>query len=551
MMKVSSNNNIFILPIILIIFINIFGNTLLFSQTNQDQLNNTLKNLSSQNRINLLLDSAKKYFNSDLVKCMYYSDLAGSNIDDKITDAKKVQVYSFISKSCNMIGNYAKSLEYLLTELKILEKNSAENVLDIGNCYVNIGETYRAAEDYDNSLINLNKSISIFSKLNNDEGTKGLSYSYERLAAVYFEIGYNKSDTSLIYNSIDFSNKSIEISAKFNLIARKINNWNIIGVCQNYLKNYDKALEYFENALTESYKDSTYSDRCNILNNLSSCNYHIKKYDKSIEYALKSYNDSKNLGITVYTMEACYDLYLSYSAIKQYEKAIAYLNEYNAKSTILHNEEKNKAMYMLQQKALNEKKDEETDEQKAKLIYLTLGVLTLLAFVILVFLLRQISLKKINNKLECQNIIISKQKSELEELNATKNRFFSILSHDLRNPFNGILGFLNILKNDFDALSYDEKRQYIGYINTSANQVFKLLDRLLQLSRLQDGRYHFNIERLNVKEMSDQVFHLQETNAFNKRVKLMLNIIEDIYINVDKTSFEIVLRNLVDNARSE
>jgi len=164
------------------------------------------------------------------------------------------------------------------------------------------------------------------------------------------------------------------------------------------------------------------------------------------------------------------------------------------------------------------------------------------------FLIRNRVLNKINKQLKDNSDLILKQKSKLEEVNASQNMFFSILSHDLRNPFNGILGFLNILKNDFDTLSTEERKQYIDYVNISANQVFRLIERLLELARLKDGRYQFKFENVNINEITEQVLQLQRTNTLNKKVTLENNISKDVFIYADKVSVDTILRNLTDNA---
>jgi len=104
------------------------------------------------------------------------------------------------------------------------------------------------------------------------------------------------------------------------------------------------------------------------------------------------------------------------------------------------------------------------------------------------------------------------------------------------------------LKNDFDNLSNDDKKQYIDYVNISANQVFKLIERLLELARLKDGRYQFKLENVNIREITEQVLQLQRTNTLNKKVTLENNIDENILIYADKVSVDTILRNLTDNA---
>ncbi|MEI7484458.1 MAG: tetratricopeptide repeat-containing sensor histidine kinase, partial [Ignavibacteriota bacterium] len=519
----------------------------LSAQTNLEVFNKSINNLPSQNKIDVILDSAKKYFNTDIVRCIAFSELAISNLDDKITDEYKADVYSKVSGYYFTSGNYSKALEYILIDLRILENNPGVNVLKIGRCYVNIGEIYRATTDYDNALLNLNKSVSIFTDLKNDEGEKGLSNSYERIAAVYFELSY-KIDSALVIKSMDYANKSLGLSEKYKINSRKISCWNILGACQIMNENYDKALELFNMALNESYRDSAYSDRSNILNNIASCYIKIEDYNKAIEYAQMSYDESKKRGVLIYVREASFFLYKSYLELRQFEKVIFYLDEYNKVSLELFSNDKNRAVESLEQKYRKEKIDEEHRDEKNNLIFLSVGLFIVFVFLMVIFFMRHKALKFINKELEHKNKTITAQKAELEEVNAMKNKFFSILAHDLRNPFNGILGFLDILHNSYDTLSYEEKKQFIGYIHTSANQVFKLLDRLLQLSRLQEGRYQFNNELVDVKDLTEQIIKLQDTNARSKRVSLKLRIFENVFVNADKTSLDIILRNLIDNA---
>jgi len=536
-----------LLIIISIRISSLFVNSSLFAQTNFDVLNKSIENLPSQNKIDVILDSAKKYFATDIVRCISFADFAISNLDDKITDENKAEVYSQVSSYYYNLGNYSKALEYIFIDLKILENNPSLSKLKIGRCYVNIGEIYRATTDYDNALLNLDKSVSIFNEVKNDDGAKGLSHSYERIAAVYFELSY-KTDSAFVVKAMDYANKSLELSEKYKITNRKISNWNILGACQIMNENYDKALEIFNMALNESYKDSTYSDRSNILNNIASCYIKMENYKKAIEYAQMSYDESKKRGVLIYVREASFFLYKSYLALKQFEKVVYYLDEYNRVSLELFSSDKNKAVESLEQKYRKEKIDEQHRDEKNKLIFLSVGLFVIFAFFLLFFFMRHNTLKKINQELEIKNQTISSQKTELEEVNVVKNKFFSILAHDLRNPFNGILGFLDILNNSYDSLTYEERKQYIGYIHTSANQVFKLLDRLLQLSRLQEGRYQLNNESVNVKDLAEQIIKLQETNARSKRVNLILDINDDIFVYADKTSLDIVLRNLIDNA---
>ncbi|MFA7360267.1 MAG: tetratricopeptide repeat-containing sensor histidine kinase [Candidatus Kapaibacterium sp.] len=504
--------------------------------------------LSSIDKVKLLSDSAAKYSDSDFSKSIHFGELAVSYFDDKTPDSLKIKVYTHMFRSSHMLGIYDKALLYVYEELKIREKDYSLNEGNIAACFVNIGETYRAANDYDNSIKFLTNAIDIYLKLNSDSGNKGLVSAYERMAAVYFELAVNKKDDAFFNLAREYAFKSIELADKYNLIQRKISNWNILGACEMYKRNFAKALEYLEMALKASQLESDYSNRINIEANIGGCYLELKEYAKAIDICENAFEEAKKREITVYIKMTSKILYDSYSNLDNYEKAFSYLMEYTRANDILRNEERDRTISMIEQKSLNELRHNEMNKEKERYIILTAAGVLVTVLILIGFLMRNRVLNRINKQLIDNGDLISKQKSKLEEVNESQNMFFSILSHDLRNPFNGILGFLNILKNDFDTLTNDEKKQYIDYVNISANQVFKLIERLLELARLKDGRYQFKFENVNIREITGQVLQLQRTNTLNKKVTLENNISKDVLIYADKVSVDTILRNLTDNA---
>lgn len=544
----KSRTHIILLYYILIPLITISYSSLLAVDDSSKFDIESLSGLSTIDKVKLLSDSAVKYIDSNFPKSIYFGELALSLVDDDTPDSLKINLYILLFRDNHMLGNYAKALEYLYAELKILEKDYDRNKLNIATCNVNIGETYRAANDYDNAIKYITVAIDIYSGINNDDSKKGLVRAYERMAAVYFELAVNKGNLDYITKCKEYAFFSIELADKYNLIQRKISNWNILGAAEMYDNKPDIALKYLRMALAESQSESEYNNRINIQSNIGGCYLILKEYKKAIEICEPAYNEAKERSITVYIKMSSKILYDSYSALKQYEKAFYYLSEFTLANEIIRNEEKDRRISIIEQKYLNEIKDNEVKKERERSFILSAAGAVVILLILLGILLRNRVLNKINKQLKENSDLISEQKTKLEEVNASQNMFFSILSHDLRNPFNGILGFLNILKNDFDNLSIDEKKQYIDYVNISANQVFKLIERLLELSRLKDGRYQFKLENVNIREITEQVLQLQRTNTLNKKVSLVNNIDENIFIYADKVSVDTILRNLTDNA---
>jgi len=143
---------------------------------------------------------------------------------------------------------------------------------------------------------------------------------------------------------------------------------------------------------------------------------------------------------------------------------------------------------------------------------------------------------------------IRKYSEDLRESNASKDKMFSIIAHDLRTPFNGLLAFSDILSNDYDSLSKDEVLEYIEVIRNLSRNTFNLLEKLLQWSRLQTGRMEFNPVKLSFQEQVEPILGLLSANARGKSIELTGNIEKGLTILSDQNMVHAVIRNLASNA---
>jgi len=143
---------------------------------------------------------------------------------------------------------------------------------------------------------------------------------------------------------------------------------------------------------------------------------------------------------------------------------------------------------------------------------------------------------------------IRKYSEELRESNASKDKMFSIIAHDLRTPFNGLLAFSEILNNDYHNLSAEEITEYISVISNLSRNTFNLLEKLLQWSRLQTGRMEFKPQPIALHEVVDNILSLLSANAKGKNISLHSNIDQGLLLNADPNMVNAVIRNLTSNA---
>lgn len=142
---------------------------------------------------------------------------------------------------------------------------------------------------------------------------------------------------------------------------------------------------------------------------------------------------------------------------------------------------------------------------------------------------------------------LKKSTQNLVKLNETKDRFISIISHDLRTPFSSILGFTDLLLND-NELTEDERKQYVKYIQESSRSMLALVNSLLDWTRLQTGRIKFEPQKVDViKILTDSINALSGT-AMQKNIEIESVLNQHMNLFVDKNLITQVFNNLISNA---
>lgn len=144
--------------------------------------------------------------------------------------------------------------------------------------------------------------------------------------------------------------------------------------------------------------------------------------------------------------------------------------------------------------------------------------------------------------------IVITQNDQLIKANATKDKFFSIIAHDLKNPFNSIIGFSNILLRDINTLKNDEIVRFIEAVNKGAKQAFKLLENLLEWARTQTGHIEFKPISINVNDIIKDVINESQSFADSKSIMIENKAESDISIKADNNMLDTILRNLVNNS---
>ena len=153
-----------------------------------------------------------------------------------------------------------------------------------------------------------------------------------------------------------------------------------------------------------------------------------------------------------------------------------------------------------------------------------------------------------SNTIQKEKEEIEEKKSWLEKMNATKDQFFSIIAHDLKNPFNTIIGLSELLVYRYDKYSNEKVKEFIRQIHTHSSSAYNLLDNLLQWARSQTGRLEVSHQKLNIERLIEENVSLLKNKATQKEIEIELipKRVPEVY--ADENMINTVLRNLLTNA---
>lgn len=143
---------------------------------------------------------------------------------------------------------------------------------------------------------------------------------------------------------------------------------------------------------------------------------------------------------------------------------------------------------------------------------------------------------------------LKESESRLHLLNAAKDKLFSIIGHDLRSPFNSILGYSNLLLEKKENMVPSESERFLKIIRDSADRTLVLLDNLLNWAKLQKGQLHIEPEKLDLSELIHQILNLKEPLAKAKEISIQYSPADTFELYIMEDIFKTVLRNLVSNA---
>ena len=447
---------------------------------------------------------------------MYQGDKAISQFIKALRTCENDKEYtadilSNIAMAHAKMNNHRDAITYYKRALNLntLIKDSASMAVN----YNGLGNTYTNMDRPDSAIVNFRMAYNLFGKL----GKTG----YQNIALTNIATLYPNYPDSLDKAIISFNQASIKFKELgWNQFDPDIKHG--IGLVYAKKGRYKEALDAFRESLilTDKFKKGFELKRTNYL---------------EISKTYKLMGDYK-------------------SALKYHELFVQYNDSMVQK-------EKYEQIVNLEKQYETEKKQNEINQLQARHILTdiqlrknkqlkTLGFVTicLLLIFVLYVLTKYYDKIKVNHLLETKNKTIEQSENELRRLNAAKNKFFSIIAHDLKNPFHTVMGYSYLLSQEYNSFTEEERRKFADDIHHSTNNIFRLLQNLLEWSRSQTGRLTFTPREIELKLVVDNSVNVLRSLANQKNIRIEVNLDQSLKLFADPQMIETVLRNLVNNA---
>ncbi len=529
-----------------------------------------------------------KIFCSVLLLCTLLCGSAQttSSIDTLLKAADREQRDTVRMKLYNKLGDFymnnnaGKAIEYFEKAKSIAEKNGL--LLKASNNFYSIGFCYLVKANYEKALFNYQQSIKGYEKLkdsfrlsnalmsvgnvyfqNKDAGKTDEYYDKAeklilamndsmQLASIYDTRGITydqmgKYDSALLYH-----NASYRISSLTGDTEYAMNSLSNMGLTYKHQFKTAEALKKFDSVRMYFEKSEAPVDRfAAVYNNIAATQAQAGNYSAALAAFLKSLAYAKQAGSPSIEMENYRNMADMFGSMKNFEQEANYLKKYyQVKDSIFTIDSKNQltqleADYQVEKKNIEIVQQEaEVAKQKGQrniLITITLAAILMLAAGGYLYT----ETRKNNRALQLKNIQINEQKNELQTLNQVKDRLFSIISHDLRNPLVTLRSYLALADND--ALAPEKKLQFKMQTLQAVINTGDMLDNLLAWANVQIKNTPSRIVPINLADcVWDTVQHV-EAQALQKQVVVQQQLEAPTALG-DYDIVAIALRNLVTNA---
>jgi tetratricopeptide (TPR) repeat protein len=478
--------------------------------------------------------------------------------------------YSQLALAYQSLSNFDKAIEYNLKINTIIDKDTIQSYLKNLNKFkdnekdsisriiriyalilTDFGLLHYELQDMQSAREKFNECLTI-ARLQNDENR--IASSLSNLAMVERDAQNIDLATKLYLEALENAEKA----GNNNYIASILNN---LGNVYSQRQLFHKSLEYYQKALDINLALNRRTGVILVSYNIAKVHIDLKNVQKALELSLSAYETSINIGSLDNMAKGADLLSTIYDSLGNYKEALKYhrlskqfsdslnLNLYNESVSKLQTE-----LEFDRQEAKIQLLSAENKQKESKFNSLLISIVLIVIIAIVIwnryYAVSKLAnlVKKKNEELEQKNEILEQNSVKLKQLNETKDKFFSIIAHDIRNPLSVIIGISSLVKDNQIELDDDEYDELNAEIHNSAVNLNDLLQNLLLWSLAQRDLISFNPEKVNLKAVVENIISLFKLNASHKQIRMNLQITTELVIYADLNMLSTILRNLISNA---
>lgn len=479
-------------------------------------------------------------------------------ISREINDRKTMAVcYNNIGTLYQEQGYFSKAMENFMKTLEIHEQMDFKN--GMAAAYFNIASVYQATKEYEEALANYHKSLDIYRQSGD---RRAIGNTLNNIGSIYYEKREFQRALETLEKALNIHREIGSRPAEAKVL------YTLAGVYR-HLENYSRALELFAKAKIIYSQLNNKMGLADVDTGIGSCYAFLGRNKKAVTVLARALNIAREIDYPPAIKKSSAYLHNVYAAMNRHRDAYRTHLLFKSVSDKLKNDREVKKLTKLElqyefrtiqrEMELEQKKEvmaKETEIKKQRFLrhayfsgFLLMGLIAIAIYGgFHVKRKTNLMLAEHQQEILAQTVELELANTELKELNATKDKFFSIIAHDLKNPFSALIGSLKTLVTDFESFDKKEVKELLQITHESSEVTYSLLENLLLWSRNQTGKIQNNPEPVLINEAVETAISLVRNHAIEKSIEIENRIENGESVYTDKKMLQLILRNLISNA---
>ena len=461
---------------------------------------------------------------------------------DMNTKKCELDIMNALGQNYSYEGNYAEALNIYLQGIDVAKQMQNDEMLSILN--ENIAGLYADQKDFKNALIFYDTVQKINRKLNDE---KIFAETQSNMASLY-------KDAKNFEHAMFNINKSISTFEKLKIYEWLAYAYEVKGSIYLEQKKYKWALYWYDqSSMVHEQRLDDDREKIQLLNGMSKVYLGLGQDELAMKYASEGLKLSRKIQSLQGQMDCSETLYKVFKNQNDHVSSLSHMETFKTLSDSLSRDKNRQSLSLLETKLQHELEKQELIEANKMALakqrnYIYFAVLILIILSIIIFVVRRSEniQKKLNKELHEKSQAISEREAQLNEINRTKTKLFSIIGHDLRGPIGALQSMLKLFTEG--DVSKEEFLSFIPKLKVDVENIAFTLNNLLTWGQSQLNGVVTKAKNVQLDKLVDNSVGLLSEIAASKSIKIMNQLPDNPLIWADQNQIDIVIRNLLSNA---